>query len=49
MSPVDSVLDSSTEDEVDGTSLPGEVLESSVDSVEELNDSMVDVGASVLS
>ena len=46
---VDSVLDSSIEDEVDGTSLSCEVLENSVEAAEELDDSLVDKGPSVLS
>lgn len=49
MNSVDSVLDSSTEDEVDGTSLSCEVLKSDVEPAEELNDPLMDVGHSVLS
>lgn len=48
MNPVDNVLDSSTAEEVDGTSLSCEVLESDSGPAEELNNSMVDVGPSVL-
>lgn len=46
--PVDTVLDSSTEEEVDATSLSCEVLESDSGPAEELNNSPVDVGPSVL-
>lgn len=46
--PVDTVLDSSVRAEVDGTSLSCEALERDSEAAEEPNDSLADVGLSVL-